>query len=49
VYYPDPDGNRIELQYDVFSTAGGANPFIKDNYAENFMAILFDPEDMIQK
>jgi len=49
MYYRDPDGNRIELQYDVFSTADGANRFIKENYAENFMGILFEPEDMIQK
>jgi catechol 2,3-dioxygenase-like lactoylglutathione lyase family enzyme len=49
MYYRDPDGNRIELQYDVFSTAEGANRFIQENYAENFMGILFEPEDMIQK
>jgi catechol 2,3-dioxygenase-like lactoylglutathione lyase family enzyme len=49
LYYRDPDGNRIELQYDVFSTADGANRFIQENYAENFMGVLFEPEDMIQK
>src|SRR5882757_21896 len=49
MYYRDPDGNRIELQYDVFSTADGANRFIQENYAENFMGVLFEPEDMIQK
>jgi catechol 2,3-dioxygenase-like lactoylglutathione lyase family enzyme len=49
MYYRDPDGNRIELQYDVFSTADGANLFIQENYAENFMGVLFEPEDMIQK
>jgi catechol 2,3-dioxygenase-like lactoylglutathione lyase family enzyme len=49
MYYRDPDGNRIELQYDVFSTADGANHFIKENYAENFMGIVFEPEDMIRK
>jgi catechol 2,3-dioxygenase-like lactoylglutathione lyase family enzyme len=49
MYYRDPDGNRIELQYDVFSTADGANRFIAENYAENFMGIVFEPEDMIQK
>jgi catechol 2,3-dioxygenase-like lactoylglutathione lyase family enzyme len=49
MYYRDPDGNRVELQYDVFSTAEGANRFIHENYAENFMGILFEPEDMIQK
>jgi catechol 2,3-dioxygenase-like lactoylglutathione lyase family enzyme len=49
MYYRDPDGNRIELQYDVFSTVEGANRFIQENYAENFMGIVFEPEDMIQK
>jgi hypothetical protein len=49
MYYRDPDGNRIELQYDVFPTADGANRFIAENYAENFMGILFEPEDMIKK
>lgn len=49
IYYRDPDGNRIELQYDVFSTADGANRFIQENYAENFMGVVFEPEDMIQK
>ena len=49
MYYRDPDGNRIELQYDVFSTADGANQFIAENYAENFMGIVFEPEDMIRK
>jgi len=49
MYYRDPDGNRIELQYDIFSTAEGANRFIAENYAENFMGIIFDPEEMIRK
>jgi catechol 2,3-dioxygenase-like lactoylglutathione lyase family enzyme len=49
LYYRDPDRNRIELQYDVFSTADGANRFISENYGENFMGIVFEPEDMIQK
>jgi hypothetical protein len=49
LYYRDPDGNRIELQYDVFSTADGANRFIAENYGENFMGVVFEPEDMIQK
>jgi hypothetical protein len=49
MYYHDPDGNRIELQYDVFSTAADANRFINENYVENFMGIPFEPEDMIQK
>jgi len=49
MYYRDPDGNRIELQYDNFSTADDANRFIEENYAENFMGIIFDPEEMIRQ
>ena len=49
MYYRDPDGNRIELQYDIFSTPDDANRFIAENYAENFMGIIFDPEEMIQR
>jgi catechol 2,3-dioxygenase-like lactoylglutathione lyase family enzyme len=49
MYYRDPDRNRIELQYDIFSTAEDANGFIAENYAENFMGIIFDPEEMIQR
>jgi catechol 2,3-dioxygenase-like lactoylglutathione lyase family enzyme len=48
LYYRDPDANRVELQYDVFDTAQGANQFVADHYAENFMGIIFDPEDMIR-
>jgi catechol 2,3-dioxygenase-like lactoylglutathione lyase family enzyme len=47
MYYRDPDGNSIEFQYDIFSTAEGANRFIAENYVENFMGIIFDPEEMI--
>jgi catechol 2,3-dioxygenase-like lactoylglutathione lyase family enzyme len=49
MYYRDPDGNRIEFQYDIFPTAEGANRFIAENYAENFMGIIFDPEEMIHR
>ena len=49
LYYRDPDGNRIELQYDVFSTADDANRFIANHYGENFMGIIFDPEEMIRQ
>jgi catechol 2,3-dioxygenase-like lactoylglutathione lyase family enzyme len=49
MYYRDPDRNSVEFQYDVFATAEQANHFIKQNYAENFMGIIFNPQEMIQK
>jgi catechol 2,3-dioxygenase-like lactoylglutathione lyase family enzyme len=49
MYYRDPDGNKVELQVDVFSTAGEVNQFIEKYYPENFMGIIFDPEEMIRQ
>jgi catechol 2,3-dioxygenase-like lactoylglutathione lyase family enzyme len=49
LYYRDPDRNRVELQYDVFETADGANRFVAEHYPENFMGILFDPEELIRR
>jgi catechol 2,3-dioxygenase-like lactoylglutathione lyase family enzyme len=49
MYYRDPDHNRVEFQYDIFATAAQANSFIEQHYAENFMGIIFDPEDMIRQ
>lgn len=49
MYYRDPDGNKVELQVDVFATAEETNAFLDRNYQENFMGIIFDPEEMIQK
>jgi len=49
MYYRDPDGNKAELQVDVFSTGEEVNAFLEQEYPENFMGIIFDPEDMIRK
>ena len=49
MYYRDPDGNKVELQVDVFKTAEEVNDFLERYYPENFMGILFDPEEMIRK
>ena len=46
MYYRDPDGNKVEAQYDVFATAAEATDFINTYYGENFMGIIFDPEEM---
>ena len=48
IYYRDPDLTKVELQYDVFPTAEGVDAFFASGaYDENFMGILFDPEEMI--
>jgi catechol 2,3-dioxygenase-like lactoylglutathione lyase family enzyme len=49
MYYRDPDHNKVELQVDVFATAAETNAFLDGYYPENFMGIIFDPEEMIAK
>ena len=49
MYYRDPDGNKVELQVDVFKTRAEANAFLEQYYPENFMGVIFDPEEMIRK
>jgi catechol 2,3-dioxygenase-like lactoylglutathione lyase family enzyme len=49
LYYRDPDGNKAELQVDVFKTIEETNDFLARYYPENFMGIIFDPEEMIGK
>jgi catechol-2,3-dioxygenase len=49
MYYRDPDGNKVETQYDVFDTAAGATDFINRYYGDNFMGIIFDPDHMIAR
>lgn len=49
LYYRDPEGNKVELQVDVFATADEINDFLAKYYPENFMGIIFDPEEMIRK
>lgn len=48
MYYRDPDGNKIELQHDVFADSAGVDAFFASGaYEENFMGIIFDPEKLI--
>jgi catechol 2,3-dioxygenase-like lactoylglutathione lyase family enzyme len=49
MYYRDPDGNCVELEYDVFAVADPAKKFTAERYAENSPDIIFDPEDMIRR
>jgi catechol 2,3-dioxygenase-like lactoylglutathione lyase family enzyme len=48
MYYRDPDANKVELQVDVFRTIEETNAFLDRYYPENFMGIIFDPEQMIR-
>lgn len=49
-YYKDPDGNRLELQHDVFERAEDLDAFFASGaYNENFMGVIFDPEQMIAR
>jgi catechol 2,3-dioxygenase-like lactoylglutathione lyase family enzyme len=48
LYYRDPDRNKVELQVDVFATIDATNAFLDRYYPENFMGIIFDPEQMIR-
>ena len=48
MYFRDPDGTKVELQYDVFPDPAGVEAFFASGaYEENFMGIIFDPEEMI--
>lgn len=50
MYYRDPDGTKVELQYDVFRTAAEVDAFFAaGSYVENFMGVIFDPEAMIAR
>lgn len=50
LYYRDPIGVKVELQYDVLRTPAEVNAFFAaGNYIENFMGIIFDPEEMSQR
>src|SRR5258705_3658774 len=47
-YYRDPDGNKVELQHDVFATVAGIDAFFASGaYDENFMGIIIDPDELI--
>jgi catechol 2,3-dioxygenase-like lactoylglutathione lyase family enzyme len=49
-YYRDHDGNKVEMDYDVFPTAAEVDAFFAaGNYQENFMGIIVDPDELIAK
>ena len=49
-YFRDPDGTKVELQYDVFRTPEAVERFFASGaYEENFMGIVVDPEALIAR
>ena len=49
MYYHDPDGNGIELQVDTFPTKAEAEAwFGRDDFKENPIGVLFDPEELLR-
>lgn len=49
-YYRDLDGNKVELQYDVFHTVADTDAFFASGaYDENFMGIIIDPDDLLER
>lgn len=50
LYYRDPDGHQVELQYDNFPTLEALNAwFATGKFAENPIGIEFDPADLVAR
>ena len=48
LYYQDPDGNRIQIQWDVNSSAEQMERFQNDpSFVTNPFGAPFDPEDLL--
>lgn len=46
-YYKDPDGHRLELQYDVLRTREEVDAFFAGGaYRENFIGVTFEPSEL---
>lgn len=50
MYYEDPDGNRIELQYDNFATLADLAGFIRSGeFQRNPIGVEFDPDVLAER
>lgn len=50
LYYADPDGNKAELQIDLFETTDETTEFLRtSDFAANPIGIKFDPEDLFAR
>jgi catechol 2,3-dioxygenase-like lactoylglutathione lyase family enzyme len=49
LYYEDPDGNRVELQFENFPTDEKLNEYMQsEEFSRNTLGDAFDPEEMIR-
>ena len=50
MYFADPDGNHIELQYDNFATDEELQAFFDSGaFAANPIGVEFDPEELVRR
>jgi len=50
LYYADPDGNRVELQYDNFPTEAELKGWFQSGtFAKNPIGVVFDPERLVAR
>jgi catechol-2,3-dioxygenase len=50
MYFADPDGNHVELQYDNFATDEELQAFFDSGaFAANPIGVEFDPEELVRR
>jgi catechol-2,3-dioxygenase len=50
MYYKDPEGNRIELQADVFESMDEAKAYMaSEAFTSNPVGVMYDPEDLLRR
>lgn len=50
LYYRDPEGNRIELQVDAFTTMTEGKAYMRSEaFSTNPIGVIFDPEDLLRR
>ena len=49
LYYRDPDGNQVELQYDNFDDDEATAFFHSETFAANPIGVPFDPHILLEK
>lgn len=49
IYYLDPDGNRVELQYDTMSTEEAIDFTASAEFRDNPIGVIFDPDELVSR
>lgn len=50
MYYADPDGNRIELQIDIFPDAETTQQYLEsEDFQKNPVGVEFDPDEFVAR